>query len=138
MPNPLGRPTDFRESFGEEIIQLMSTGLSLTAASAELGFHRQRVYEWIERHPDFADAIKLAKGKRLLKLEKDLLNEDMPSPAITARIFALKNADPEEWTDKQIQQQEGPNGGPQQHEVTHKMPDEVFKLLQENSAARSE
>ncbi len=63
-----GRPTDFKPAMGEEILQLMASGLSLAAAAAELGIHRQRVYEWVERHPDFADTVKLAQVKRQLFL----------------------------------------------------------------------
>ena len=91
-----GRPTEYRAEFCEQIIELMATGLSLTAASAELGFHRQRAYEWAERHPDFADAIRHAKGKRVAVLERDML-DSTEGPRVTARIFALKNADQVEW-----------------------------------------
>lgn len=117
---PAGRPTDFLPSYGEEIIQLMASGLSLTAAAAELGFHRQRVYEWSGRHPEFADAIALAKGKRVLKLERDLLDTSATSQVITSRIFALKNADHEEWREKVTTEQVGPDGGPVQQVVTYR------------------
>ena len=106
-----GRPTEFKPSYGEEIVELMASGLSLTAAAAELGFHRQRVYEWEERHPEFADAVKLARGKRTLKLERDLLTAS-DGPTVTSRIFALKNAAPDEWRDKQQHEHSGPDGGP--------------------------
>lgn len=33
-------------------------------------------------------------------------------PRVTARIFALKNADPEEWRDKRDVELTGRNGGP--------------------------
>ena len=110
-PVGLGRPTDYKPTYGEEIISLMATGLSLTAAAAELGFHRQRVYEWAERHPDFADAVNLARGKRTLKLERDLLSAP-DGPTVTSRIFALKNAAPDEWREKQAVELSGTNGGP--------------------------
>lgn len=106
-----GRPTDFRDSFGDEILSLMATGLSLVAAAAELGFHRQRVYEWVEKHPEFADTVKLAKAKRQLFLERRLLAEDA-GPKVTATIFALKNAAPEDWRDKQEHELTGKDGGP--------------------------
>lgn len=95
-----GRPTDFTPSIGEEILQLMATGLSLAASAAELGIHRQRVYEWADRHPEFADTVKLAQAKRQLFLERRLLKDDLPGPQITSTIFALKNAGPEDWRDK--------------------------------------
>lgn len=97
---PAGRPTDFKPAMGEEILSLMASGLSLAASAAELGIHRQRVYEWMERHPEFADTVKLAQAKRQLFLERRLLSADA-GPVVTSTIFALKNAGPEDWRDKQ-------------------------------------
>ena len=95
-----GRPTDYKPAMGNEILELMATGLSLAASAAELGFHRQRVYEWVERYPDFADTVKLAQAKRQLFLERRLLSADQ-GPIVTSTIFALKNAGPEDWREKQ-------------------------------------
>lgn len=97
---PAGRPTDFKPAMGEEILSLMAGGLSLAASAAELGIHRQRVYEWMERHPEFADTVKLAQAKRQLFLERRLLSADA-GPVVTSTIFALKNAGPEDWREKQ-------------------------------------
>lgn len=94
-----GRPTDFTPTLGEEILTLMASGLSLAASAAELGIHRQRVYEWMDRHPEFADTVKLAQAKRQLFLERRLLAADA-GPVVTSTIFALKNAGPEDWRDK--------------------------------------
>lgn len=94
-----GRPTDFKAPMGEEILSLMASGLSLAASAAELGIHRQRVYEWMDRHPEFADTVKLAQAKRQLFLERRLLSADA-GPVVTSTIFALKNAGPEDWRDK--------------------------------------
>lgn len=95
-----GRPTDFKEAYGDEILNLMASGLSLAASAAELGIHRQRVYEWVEKHPSFADTIKLAQAKRQLFLERRLLSADVSS-VVTSTIFALKNAAAEDWREKQ-------------------------------------
>lgn len=94
-----GRPTDYTPSLGGEILELMASGLSLAAAAAEIGIHRQRVYEWVEKHPDFADTVKLAQSKRQLFLERRLLSAEA-SPVVTSTIFALKNTNHEDWRDK--------------------------------------
>ena len=96
---PAGRPTDFRPEFGEAILDAMDTGLSLTAAAATINVHRQRVYEWAQKHPEFADAVKMGQAKRQLFLETRLLGA-AEGAKVTAAIFALKNANPEEWRDK--------------------------------------
>jgi len=108
---PAGRPTDFQEGYGEEILSLMAAGLSLAAAAAELGIHRQRVYDWLKSHPEFADTIRLAQAKRQLFLERRLLTADA-GPVVTSTIFALKNAGPEDWREKIDHELTGANGGP--------------------------
>lgn len=95
-----GRPTEFKEEYADRILDLMAGGLSLAAAAAELDIHRQRVYEWEAKHPEFADAVKLARVKRQLFLERRLLSA-MEGPVVTSTIFALKNAGAEDWRDKQ-------------------------------------
>lgn len=97
---PAGRPTDYTKAMGDEILSLMAQGLSLAAAAADIGIHRQRVYEWVERHPEFADTVKLAQAKRQLFLERRLLNNELAGPQITSTIFALKNTNHEDWRDK--------------------------------------
>lgn len=95
---------------GDQILGLMQEGLSLAAAAAEIGVHRQRVYEWVDRHPEFADTVRLAQAKRQLFLERRLLSADA-GPVVTSTIFALKNAGPEDWRDKQDHELSGPGGG---------------------------
>ncbi|KKW92672.1 hypothetical protein YP76_06980 [Sphingobium chungbukense] len=77
----------------------MAEGLSLAAAAAELNIHRQRVYEWEDRHPEFADTVKLARSKRQAFLERRLLRAS-EGPVVTSTIFALKNAGQGDWRDK--------------------------------------
>lgn len=106
---PAGRPSTYTETIGTELVNIMAAGLSVTAAAAELGFHRDTIYEWAKQHPEFSDALKLARGKRVLCLEREMLAAT-EGPRVTARIFALKNADPDEWRDKH--EHSGPDGGP--------------------------
>lgn len=108
---PAGRPTDYKPEYGEEILKTMAAGLSLAAAAADLGIHRQRVYEWVEKHPEFADTIKLAQSKRQAFLERRLLKDDLPGPQITSTIFALKNAAAEDWREKVTTELTGKDGG---------------------------
>jgi hypothetical protein len=97
---PAGRPTDYTPTLGNEILSLMAEGLSLAAAAAEIGIHRQRVYDWVEKYPEFSDTVKLAQSKRQLFLERRLLNNELAGPQITSTIFALKNTNHEDWRDK--------------------------------------
>jgi len=115
----IGRPTKYDDSLCARIIELMAEGLSLTAAAADLDIHRETAYAW-ERdgnHPDFADALKLARGKRTLKLERDLLKAS-DGPTVTSRIFALKNACADEWRDKHEHEHGGKDGKPFQINIS--------------------
>jgi hypothetical protein len=66
-----------------------------------IGVCRDTVNEWGRVHPEFSDAIKRHQAKRTEYLERSLLSADQ-GPRVTARIFALKNADPEGWKDRQL------------------------------------
>lgn len=96
----IGRPSKYREAYCTEVINTMATGLSLTAFAGQIGVSRDTVNEWQRVHPAFSDAVKVAKAKRTMALEQQMLAMEN-GPAVTARIFALKNADPEEWREKQ-------------------------------------
>lgn len=96
-----GRPTTYDPDLGERILAHMTEGLSLVAAAAACDVHRRRVYDWEEAHPEFAELMQLARVKRQLFLERRLLGNDVTSPIVTSAIFALKNAAPEDWRDKQ-------------------------------------
>lgn len=115
---PAGRPTDFYPELGDEILGLMQQGLSLAASAAELGIHRQRVYDWVEKYPAFSDTVKLAQAKRQAFLERRLLSADT-GPVVTSTIFALKNAGPDDWREKVLNEHTGRDGAPIDANVTH-------------------
>lgn len=108
---PGGRPSKYSEAYCSEVIDCMGRGFSLTAFAGEIGVSRETVYEWARVHPEFSDAVKRAKAKRLRFLEERLLNGDT-GPRVTSHIFALKNAEPEEWRDKREHEVTGKDGGP--------------------------
>ena len=98
-PNHVGRPPKYHPSFGPRIVAHMSKGFSLTAAAAKCDIHRQTVYDWENKHPEFSDAIKLGRDKRAAFLEIGLIGAP-DGPTVTSRIFALKNAAPHEFREK--------------------------------------
>lgn len=95
-----GRPSGYTDAMCREVVSLMAEGLSLTAAMAELGFHRQTAYDWQEKFPEFSDAVKLGQSKRQLFLERRLFRAEV-GPVVTSTIFALKNTGTGDWRDKQ-------------------------------------
>ena len=95
-----GAPSKYKPAFKEEIVSLMAQGFSLTAAASDIGVHRDTVYHWEATIPEFSDAIKLARGKRQMFLERRLYSAKA-GHVVTSSIFALKNAAPKDWSDKQ-------------------------------------
>jgi hypothetical protein len=94
-----GRPTLYRPEYCQRAIVLMGEGYDLTAFAGSIGVSRDTVYGWIEAHKDFSDAIKIAQAARLLALQRKLLTTKI-GVGVTAAIFALKNAAPDDWQDR--------------------------------------
>lgn len=106
---PAGRPTKYKSEYCDEVVKFCSTGLSLTAFAGSILVARSTINEWMEQHPEFSEAVKVAKAVRTGALEEQMFSAT-EGPKVTARIFALKNADPDEWRDKVQQEISGPNG----------------------------
>lgn len=115
---PAGRPSKYDPKYCEEVVKVMGTGLSLTAFAGHIGTCRDTINEWRSVHPEFSDACRKGQAKRTQFLEGGMLERDMPGPAVNARRFALANAAPEEWREKQSLEHSGPNGGPIQTAVS--------------------
>lgn len=116
MPDPHLKYTD---EICDELLKLMGIGLSFRAACAELNVHWTTAYDWVKKYPKFAEAHELGMGKRLAYLERGLL-EASTGPFVTSRIFALKNACPEEWRDRYQHEHQGggKEGNPIQINIT--------------------
>jgi hypothetical protein len=107
---PAGRPTKYDPAFIDELLDDARNGLSLTAFAGKIGVARSTINEWMGAQPAFSEAVKQHAAIRTRVLEEGLLSADM-GPRVTARIFALKNAAPEEWKDKVQQEHGGTDGG---------------------------
>lgn len=103
---PVGRPSKYKPEYCERVIEDMSTGLSLTAFAGSIPVARSTINVWMDQHPEFSEAVKVGTSARVRRLEMDLLTADQ-GPRVTSRIFALKNAAPDEWKDKHDHNVEG-------------------------------
>jgi len=111
---PAGRPTDYDPSYCDVARDFMEKGFSISALAGELRVDRTSLYEWEKVHPEFSHALKQARFLRVKALENKLLSADV-GPHVTAAIFALKNAMPDEWRDRI--EHTGDGGGPIQVSV---------------------
>lgn len=98
---PAGRPTLYRETYCDAVVDCGSRGFSLTAFAGEIGVDRSTIDEWRSTYPEFSLACKKAQAKRTMFLEAGMLANDATGPMVTARRFALANAAPDEWREKQ-------------------------------------
>ncbi len=60
-----GRPTIYKPEFCEMVIPMLKEGMSIEEIGYELDVGYTTVYEWMDRHPEFAQAIK--RGRELSK-----------------------------------------------------------------------
>jgi len=116
-PKPVGRPTKYDPAFCDTVVEVMGQGYSFTAFCGHIGIAKDTGYNWVKEHDLFSDAVKIGRAMRLSCLEKKLLEADV-GPRVTAMIFALKNADREEWGERVINEHTGPGGGPVQKTMT--------------------
>ena len=107
----VGRPTKYRPEYCEQVVAFMGKGYSLTAFAGEIGICGDTARQWQHDHPKFSAAVKRGQAARTMRLETTLL-EGETGPKVTAHIFALKNAAPDEWREKVTNEHTGPDGGP--------------------------
>jgi hypothetical protein len=94
--HPGGRPSTYEPRFCQMVVDFMAKGFSLTAFAGSIKAGKQTVYGWISEYPDFAEAVEQARAARVKALENKMLRADKMCQT-SASIFALKNADPDEW-----------------------------------------
>jgi hypothetical protein len=100
----IGRPSDYTQELGAKFTRLMGEGYSITAVAGALGLTRSVVYDWIDKHPEFSEAIERGKAARVFRLEFDMKHAFKPHE-VTAARFSLVNACPggregDTWRDK--------------------------------------
>ena len=94
----VGRPSEYKAEYCELVIDYMARGFSLTAFAGHIRMSRDAVYDWMGRHSEFSNAVARGRAARVTALEGKLLTARYGAQASTA-IFALRNAEPNEWRD---------------------------------------
>ena len=99
-----GRPTKYDPAFCEIVVECMSKGFSKEAVAGHLHIHKDTLYEWIKKYPNFSDAINI--GVELSRLHwegtaidyKTFTQKSGKRIEATTWIFNMKNRFG--WTDK--------------------------------------
>ena len=67
-----GRPTRYKASFVDDAVQICELGATMPELAAALGVSRRSVYQWANKYPAFAHAIKVGKAPADDRVERSL------------------------------------------------------------------
>lgn len=91
----------YKPEYCEQVVAIMSEGVSLTGFAGRIGVCRKTVWEWSKKYPEFADALDRGKEASALFWEQELIRVSKAGTNTSAAIFALKNRGADDWKDKQ-------------------------------------
>lgn len=99
----VGRKGKYEEWLSEDKLTILTgwarDGLTDEQIAHNIGINRATLYEWKNRFPDIANALK--NGKEVVDyLVENALYKSALSGNVTAIIFWLKNRKPNKWRDK--------------------------------------
>lgn len=109
--NKGGRPTKYTPELGEQFLDWMAKGYSMSGACGKIGISRTRLYDWMEKHPEFKQAVDDGRSARTAFLEEGLI-EATTGPLVTARTVALKLSKDPDWQEITKTEITGKDGGP--------------------------
>lgn len=98
-----GAPTKYKPEYCQAIKEHMAHGASMTSFAASIDVSRSVLNEWMEEHPEFLQAVKVAKAKCAAWWEDQgrlITTEGGGSGSATMAIFGLKNMSPDDWREK--------------------------------------
>ena len=97
----MARPTKYTDNLGDQLIDWMAQGYSLTAAAGKIGVSRQTVYAWAEEKPEFSHALNHARAASAAWWEDQArITATTGDGNASVVIFALKNRVADEWREK--------------------------------------
>ena len=104
MANSVGRPSEFKQEYCDQLINHMASGLSFEAFAGFLSVSKQTLYNWADANPEFLDAKRIGTEKCRFYWEQlgvdHIVNSDKTSLNTGVYVFNMKNRFPEEWKDK--------------------------------------
>lgn len=96
-----GRPSSYDPKYCKEIIVWMGRGFSIKSFAGNIGVDETTIYEWISKHKDFSQSIKIAKAKSVLYWEQiGMLGMMGKIPNFNATIWIFQMKNRLGWSDK--------------------------------------
>lgn len=114
----MGRPTTYEPGYCHQLVEHMAQGYSFESFAAVVKTHKQTLYDWADKNPDFYDA-KLRGFAECLKWWEDqgnkgLWNETFKdgdgmtvSRSINATVWRLNMQNRFKWSERQEVKHEG-------------------------------
>lgn len=99
---PEGRPSKYDPAYCDQIIEHMAQGWSATSFAAEVRVSRSTLNKWGEEHPEFLQALQVAKAACASWWEKQgrKMAENGGAPGQSTMVtFGLKNMGKDDWAD---------------------------------------
>lgn len=129
---PIGRPTDYRIEYCEQVVELGRQGKGHAQIAAALNQARQTLYDWADAHPEFLDAMTRAKDLSQAWFE-DMGQTGLMMPGFNASLWAKQvtcrfRAD---YADVVKQELSGPNGQPIEVAAVELTPEERRERIQQ-------
>lgn len=111
MAHPGGRPTKYDPAYCDQIIAHMQDGASMLSFAAEINVSRATLNVWAEQHPEFLEAVNVAKAKCAAWWEKVARTNAVTGDGnATLVVFGLKNMGRDEWHEKMHTEHSGEIG----------------------------
>jgi len=93
-------PTLYRVEYCDEVVDCLKDGHSLACFAGQIGVTPKSIYDWMAKHPEFADAVRCAQAKSILWWERRILDLAQNGKGnAKAIIFGLKNRAAQDWRD---------------------------------------
>jgi hypothetical protein len=98
----MGRPSEFKPEFCDQVVEYGKEGKSLAWMAAELDVSRECLYEWARVHPEFSDALDRARAHSQ-KWWEDAGQRGMLGPGFNGSVWSRSMAArfPDDWREKQ-------------------------------------
>ena len=110
-----GPKTGYRAEYCDLAIEAGKAGKSLVWVAAQIGVTKQTVFNWIEQHPEFAEAMALRTVYSQACWE-DIGQSNLVTPGFSASCWSRSMAArfPDDWREVKGTELSAPGGGPVQ------------------------
>jgi hypothetical protein len=110
IPLKRGQPTAYKAEYCESILPLAPLGCTVEQIATLLRVTDRTIYNWLETHDDFFQAVQLARLKAHMEVGHSVFKQATRYGNVAAAIFWLKSHYPKIWREKQELDLRTPDG----------------------------